>query len=365
MARPPIRSTIKGIAPVRPGGWRPSGPEARIRLSSNENVLGCSPAARWAFLRSSDGVNLYPDWRSDRLRRALAARYGLDVERIVVGSGSTELLQTVSCVFVEPGCSIVQSQYAFKSYAVGAQASGGGVVTVPETDYRVDVEALAKGVTAGTRIVFLANPGNPTGTWVSGQEIRQLWERIPDTVLLVIDAAYAGLHSETELEPLLLFAAERENVFVTSTFSKVHGLAALRVGWGYGSVELAAAFDLVRPPCNVSAAAQAAAVAALEDVVFEDKYRSLINHWRPWLAEQFGQLGLRVVQSAANFVLVEFPERGQLRPFEALQELWSRGYAVRELEAYGLPNHLRVTIGREEHNRSIVRALKALKVKCV
>ena len=355
--RPVTKPGIMEIAPYVPGKSKVDGVEHPLKLSANENILGSSPAAREAFSTAFDQLQMYPDGRSTLLREALAAKYGLEPERLLFGCGSDEIFQLINQTFLEPGDNIVQGEFGFGAYAIGARACQAQVRMAPEPGYRIDVDELLKLVDARTRIVFVANPANPTGTWNSAEEIRRLHAALPPSVVLCLDGAYAEFCDDPAYEDGMAMVREFENVVVTRTFSKLHGLAALRVGWAYMPPEMAAAIDRIRLPFNVNIPAQLAAVAALGDDDFQRRSLDLVNQWRPWMAQQLGGLGLEPLPSAANFVLVGFPPTPGRTAAEADAFLSARGLIVRYVAGYGLPNHLRITIGLEEHNRAVVEAL--------
>ena len=355
--RPTPKPGILDIAPYVPGKAKVDGVEHPLKLSANENILGSSPLAREAFATAIDHLHMYPEGRSNMLRAAIGEKYGLEPERLLFGCGSDEIFQLINQTFLEPGDNIVQGQYGFGAYAIGARACQAEVRFAPEKDYRIDVDELLKLVDGRTRAVFVANPGNPTGTWVGGAEIRRLHAALPPSVILVLDGAYAEFVDDPGFEAGAAMVREFDNVVMTRTFSNLHGLAALRVGWAYMPEEMAAAVDRIRLPFNVNIPAQLAAVAALGDDDFQARSLALVAQWRPWLAQQLGGLGLEAIPSAANFILVGFPKTPGRTAKEAEAFLASRGIIVRGVTGYGLPDHLRMTIGLEEHNRALVEAL--------
>lgn len=356
-ARPTPKPGILAIAPYVPGKATAEGVEHPLKLSANENILGSSPKAREAFASAIDQLHMYPEGRSNLLRAAIGEAYGLEPERLLFGCGSDEIFQLLNQTFLEPGDNIVQGQYGFGAYAIGARACQAEVRFAPERDYRIDVDEMLKLVDERTRLVFIANPANPTGTWITGSEIRRLHAGLAPSVVLVLDGAYAEFLSDPEFEDGASMVREFDNVVMTRTFSKLHGLAGLRVGWAYMPAEMAAAVDRIRLPFNVNIPAQLAAVAALGDTDFQTRSLALVEQWRAWLTQQIGGLGLDVVPSAANFVLVGFPKTPGRTAKEAEAYLASRGLIVRGVGGYGLPDHLRITIGLEDHNRAVVDAL--------
>ncbi len=355
--RPRPKPGILDIAQYVPGKAKAEGIEHPVKLSSNENILGCSPAALAAAQAAAGRSQLYPDGKAGALRAAIAARYGLEPERLVFGCGTDEIFALLNQVYLEPGDNVVQGEYGFGAYAIGARANMGEVRFAPEPNLRIDVDAVLALVDERTRLVFIANPGNPTGTWIGRDEVERLHRGLPPGVLLVLDGAYAEFNRDPAFTDGLDLARDAVNVVVTHTFSKLHGLAALRVGWAYAPAEVVDALERIRPPFNTSIAGQEAAVAALGDEDFQQRSLALVDQWRAFLTQQLGGLGLEVTPSAANFILVRFPAEPGKTAAAAEAFLASRGYLTRGVGGYGLPGHLRITIGLEEHNRAVVEAL--------
>ena len=356
-ARPEAKAGVLDIIPYKPGKATVEGVEHPVKLSANENILGCSEAARAAYLEAAGHLALYPDGRGQILRAAVAEHYRLEPERLILGCGTDEIFALLNQTFLTPGDNIVQGEYGFGAYGIGARANQAEVRCAPEPRHRIDVDALLEVADARTRLLFIANPANPTGTFVTGDEIRRLHERLSPEVVLVLDGAYAEFNTDPTFDDGLDLARSAENVVVTHTFSKIHGLASLRVGWAYAPAQVADAIDRIRLPFNTSIAGQLAAVAALGDRDFQERSLAHVERWRPWLAQQLGGLGLEVTPSAANFVLIGFPTTPGKTAAEAETFLARRGYILRGVANYGLPNHLRLTIGLEEHNRAVVDAL--------
>jgi histidinol-phosphate aminotransferase len=354
---PKPRQGILDITPYKPGKASAEGVAHPIKLSANENILGCSPRAREAFLTAADGLGLYPDGRASTLRAALAAHYDLEPERLLLGCGTDEIFAQLNQAYLEPGDNIIQGEYGFGAYAIGARANGGEVRFAPETHYRIDVDAILERVDERTRLVFIANPANPTGTFLPLSEVERLHAGLPAEVILVLDGAYAEFNSDPTFGDGISLAREAENIVVTHTFSKIHGLAALRVGWAYAPAAVADAVDRIRLPFNTTVAAHAAAIAALSDKDFQARSLALVETWRPWMVQQLGGLGLEVVPSSANFILVGFERDGGRVAAAAEAFLARRGLLVRGVSGYGLPDHLRITIGLEPHNRAVIDAL--------
>ena len=357
-ARPLPKPGILDIHAYVPGKARADGIAEPIKLSANENALGSSPKAQEAFASAEHSLHIYPDPRAGIVRAAVAERYRVEPERLIFGCGSDEVFQLLNQTFLEPGDNMVQGEYGFAGFAISAYACQAEVRRAREPGFRIDVDELLACVDDRTRLVFLANPGNPTGTWIPFSEVRRLHDALPPSVVLVLDGAYGEFALDPAFDDGIDLARTASNVVVTHTFSKLHGLAALRIGWGYAPLEMAQAIDRIRMPFNTSIAAQRAAVAALGDEDFQRASLEFVETWRSWLAQQIGGLGLETVgPSAANFVLVGFSKAPGRTAAEAEAFLASRGLLVRGLGMYGLPDHLRITIGLEAQNRALVDAL--------
>jgi histidinol-phosphate aminotransferase len=357
--RPRPKPGILDIEPYVGGKAKIEGVAEPLKLSSNENILGCSALARAAFEGAAGKLNLYPDGKAAALREAVAARYGLEPGRLIFGCGSDEVFTMLAQTYCEAGDNVVQGQYGFLAYRIAARSTGAEVRFAAMPDLRFDVDEALSLVDDRTRIVFLDNPGNPTGGWLRRAEVERLHRALPLACILVIDGAYAEFVDDPAFSDGLDLARGAENIVVTRTFSKIHGLAALRVGWGYAPLEMIDTLERIRGPFNVNLPAQGAAVAALGDEAFQAESRALVLQWRPWLTQQMGGLGLDVLPSQGNFVLIGFPEAPGRTAAEAEAHLASRGILVRGLANYGLKDHLRITVGLEAHNRAVVEALAA------
>jgi len=323
-----------------------------IRLASNENPLGCSPAAREAYRMLGSDLHRYPDGGTAALRKALADRYGLEAERIVATAGSDELIALLVRAYAGPGDEVLYSAHGFLMYAISARTAGATAVAAPEVGLRADVDALLERVNDRTRLLFLANPNNPTGSYLPAAEIERLHGALPPHVLLVIDAAYAEYVTAADYSDHFDLVRHSDNVVVMRTFSKIHGLAALRIGWGYMPAAVADVLNRVRGPFNVSAAGQAAAVAALDDEAFVRRSREENERVRALFVADLHRLNLRAEPSVGNFVLVAVGDAAG-----AAAHLKDRGILVRQMQAYGLPEHLRITVGTQEDMAAVVAAL--------
>jgi histidinol-phosphate aminotransferase len=349
---------ILDIIPYKGGEASVPGFDKPWKLSSNENPMGCSPAATQAYKNAAHDLAAYPDGAHEGLRNALASRYGLDTKRIMCGNGSDEIFQLLGRAFLDQGDEVVQSAHGFLVYRLTAQQAGAVCISAPEVDLTADVDALLSCVTPKTKIVFLANPNNPTGTYLPYETIKRLHAGLPSNVLLVLDGAYAEYVGANDYSSGLELAAEAGNVLMTRTFSKIHGLASARVGWCYGPQIVIDALNRVRGPFNIGGPPLAAATAAVLDQDFADKSAAFNAHWLSWLSTQIRELGLAVTPSVGNFLLVRFPQTKGKTALEADAHLRSRGLIVRAVGAYGLADYLRISVGLEEPNRLIIGALK-------
>jgi len=358
---PRAKDWIMGIAPYVPGRSTTDDGRTVAKLSSNENPLGTSGRAIAAFETADNTLSRYPDASAADLRAAIAVHYGLDPARVIHGTGSDEILHLAAGAFAGLGDEVLFVRYGFSVYEIAARRVGAVPVIAPDTDYATDVDALLALVTDKTRVVFVANPNNPTGTYAPRDEIARLHAALPADVLLVIDQAYAEYLAEDEKDGGIELAMGAPNVLVTRTFSKIFGLAAERIGWGYASTAIIDAMHRIRAPFNVTTAGQQAAIAALADTDFVDSSRAHNDAWLAWFTAEIGALGnfgLRAVPSRANFLLVLF--EGALTAEQAYHGLMDAGYIVRWLPGQGLANGLRITIGTEDEIRGVATALRAL-----
>jgi histidinol-phosphate aminotransferase len=357
MTRPVVRPNVLAIEAYVPGKSGAPGAARVFKLSANETPLGPSPAAIAALRALAPEIAAYPDGAATRLRQAIGAAHGLDPARIVCGAGSDNILALLALAFVGEGDEGIFTEHGFLEYRIVILAAGGVPVVAPETNFRASVDAILAKVTARTKIVFLANPNNPTGTFLPKPEIERLADALPPHVLLVIDAAYAEYVRRADYSPALELATQRENVAVTRTFSKIYGLAGLRLGWGYGPAHVVDALNRVRDPFNVSSAALAAGIAAVEDKAHLEAAAAHNELWLPWLTREIAALGLEVLPSVANFIAIRFPDEAGRTAADADRFLTARGLVLRAIGAYGMPQFLRLTIGSEEANRLVVAAL--------
>ena len=358
---PVPKDWIMGIAPYVPGKSKTDDGRQVAKLSSNENPFGTSDTVREAFRSAADVLERYPDSAAVDLRAALATQNGLDADRIICGTGSDEVLHMAAGAFAGPGDEIVYSRFGFSVYPIATRRVGATPVVAPDKDYATDIDAILACVTERTRVVFIANPNNPTGTYASKADIARLHASLPRHVLLVIDQAYAEYLDPQDDDGGLELARTAPNVLVTRTFSKIFGLASARVGWGYASAQVIDAMNRIRQPFSFSIASARAAVAAVADTGFVERSRLHNKEWLGWFEAQIGALsnkGLRTVPSKANFSLVLF--EGETSAETAYKGLMDAGYIVRWLPGQELPHGLRITIGTPEEMQGLVAALREI-----
>jgi len=356
-SRPQPRPGVLDIDPYVPGKSAAEGVARLFKLSSNETPLGPSSKAKAAYLKVAEHLQDYPDGAATPLREAISRAFGLDPARIVCGAGSDDLLNLIADAYLRDGDEAIHTTHGFLVYPIATLGSGAKPVVAPEKAYTADVDAILDKVTERTKVVFLANPNNPTGTYLPFNEVKRLHDSLPSHVLLVLDAAYAEYVRRNDYESGIELVATSENVLMCRTFSKIHGLAALRLGWLYGPAHVVDAINRIRGPFNVNAAAMAAGVAAIGDTAHVEAARAHNDIWLAWLTEQIQKLGLEVTPSVANFVLIHFPATKGHTAEEADAFLTRRGLILRRLVAYHLSNSLRMTVGSEEANRLVVAAL--------
>lgn len=357
MQVPAPKATILEIEPYKAGRATAPGFATPIKISANENPLGASPKARAAYLEAVDKLHFYPDPRANTLRDAIAAKYKLNPARLIFGAGSDELFSMVCQAYLSPGDVMVQPQWAFAAWAIAARASGADVRSAPERDYHVDVDAMLAAVEPRTRVVFIANPANPTGTRIPYSEIMRLHAGLRSDIVLVLDGAYA----EFAQEPDDFSLADAPNVLITRTLSKLYGLASLRVGWGYGPPDMIETLNRIRLPFNLSVPAIAAASAALSDDDFATRSIAHAVAGREKIAGLVTTvLGLIAIPSATNFVTARFPEGFSISAAAATAQLAARGVLVRSLEPYGMQDCIRISVPTDKDWPAVESALRAV-----
>lgn len=358
--RPAPKSKILDIHPYVPGESK-GGTEKVIKLASNESSLGPSPKVKEAIKARLDTLGRYPDGSSIELRKQIGETYGVDFHNVVCGNGSEQLISYLTQIYAGPGEEVIQSEFGFIAYKIATLAAGADIVMAPEKNYTTDVDAILAAVTDKTRLVFLANPNNPTGTWIPAGEVKHLRDNLPDHILLVLDAAYAEYVEEDDFEPGKALVDEaiasgKDNVAMLRTFSKIYGLAALRIGWCYGPDSVIDALNRIRGAFNLSTLAQTAGIAALRDQEYIDGIRELNNSELPRVSKALTGMGLEVLPSIGNFVLVKFPG-GHKQAFDIFSKLKKRGIILRPVGGYGLHEFLRITIGCAHENKPMLEAM--------
>lgn len=355
--RPQPKPGVLDIAAYVPGKSKGSHGKTLHKLSSNETPLGTSPAAREAIETVARKLELYPDGAATELRAAIGDMYGLNPDRIICGAGSDEVLSMLAYGYLAPGDEAIYSEHGFLVYDIAIRAAGATPIIAPEKNLTTDVDAILARVSDKTKMVFIANPNNPTGTYLPFEEVRRMHENLPSHVLLVLDAAYGEYVRRNDYESGIELAATSENVFMTRTFSKIYGLANLRLGWGFGPAHVIDALNRIRGPFNISGVAIAAGIASVQDRDFVNRSVEHNDQWLPWVTAELEKLGLTVTPSVGNFVLVHFPDEDGKRAKDADAYLLERGCVLRMVGNYGLPNSIRMTIGSEEANRTVVAHL--------
>jgi len=357
MSRPVPKPGILDIAPYTPGKSG-AGVAGRVfKLSANETPLGPSPKAIAAYKAAADHLEDYPEGSSRVLREAIGRAYGLDPDRIICGAGSDEILNFLAHTYLGPGDEAIHTAHGFLVYPIVTKAAGAKIVTVKEKNLRADVDAILAAVTPRTKIVFLANPNNPTGSYLPVDEVKRLQAGLRPDILFILDAAYSEYVGKNDYECGIELVATSNNVVMTRTFSKIYGLAAIRLGWLYAPAHVVDVLNRIRGPFNVSIPALKAGIAAIRDIAHVEKARAHNDKWIAWLAEEIARLGLHVAPSVANFLLVRFPDEPGRTAKEADAFLMKRGLILRLVASYGLPDCIRLTVGTEEANRLVVAAL--------
>jgi histidinol-phosphate aminotransferase len=355
MTSPRPRPEVLEISPYVAGEATLEGSNRVIKLSSNEGAFGVPPGAQEAYRRLAGELHRYPDGSALELRRAIGARFGLDPARIVCGTGSDDLIYQLCLAYGGPGRDVVMTEHGFLLYQIAGTYAGSRVIKTRERNLTADVEAILAAVSPSTRLCFLANPNNPTGSMLPYEEVARLRAGLPQEVLLVLDAAYAEYVERGDYDPGIRLVNATDNTVMTRTFSKVFGLGGMRVGWAYGPPAVIDVFNRVRAPFNVSIAAQAAAVAALAEPGWVEKGRAHNSEYRPKLAAGLTEAGIKVWPSVGNFVLADFATPARAAAADA--HLRRRGVIARPVGGYGLPHCLRITVGTAEEVQVVIDAL--------
>ncbi len=353
------KKEILNIAPYTPGKSKISGVAKPIKLSSNENGLGCSSKASAAY-KDFENFNRYPDATAAELRAAIGKVYNLDPEKLICGAGSDEILEIIAYAYAGEGDEVIYTKHGFLVYPIAAQSAGATPVIAPEKNYTTDVDAIIAAVTKKTRIVFFANPNNPTGTYIPKSEVLRLRKGLREDILLVIDAAYAECVTATDYSDGREIVDLGENTIMTHTFSKMYGLAALRLGWGYAHPKIIDILNRIRPPFNVTGPTLAAGIAAVNDQDFVKKSIAHNTKWREKLFAELDKLGFTPVPSQGNFIMAKFGDAADAGK-KAFEFFASKGILVREISNYQLPQHLRISIGSDDEMEKFLTALREFK----
>jgi histidinol-phosphate aminotransferase len=353
---PRPRSEVLGISPYVGGESTIPGLNRTIKLSSNEGAFGVPPDAQAAFIAAAKELHRYPDGGAVELRRAIGARFRLDPARIVCGAGSDDLIYQLCLAYGGPERDIIMSAHGFAIYEIAGTYAGSGVIKTPERDLRADVDAMLAAVSPSTRLVFLANPNNPTGSFVPRDEVARLRARLPADVLLVLDAAYAEYVERPDYDPGIALVDAGDNTVMTRTFSKIFGLGGMRIGWAYAPPAVVDVLNRVRAPFNVTLASQAVAMAALAEPGWVEKGRAHNREYRAILTQGLRKAGIKVWPSEGNFVLADFGTRERADAADAA--LRARGIIVRKVGGYGLPQCLRITVGLAEEVEQVIETLR-------
>lgn len=329
-----------------------------FKLSSNETPFGPPESAKAAFLAAGGALDIYPDGSARALREAIASRFSLDPARIVCGNGSDDILHLLAAAYIGPGDEGILTTHGFLIYKIAILAAGGTPVVAQEMDHTASVDNILACVTEKTRVVFIANPNNPTGTYLPFDEVKRLHAALPQKVLLVLDGAYAEYVRREDYSSGVELACDAGNVVMTRTFSKIFGLASLRIGWAYAPAHVCDVLNRIRGPFNVSGPAMAAGIAAVNDIAHVEMAIDHNEKWLAWLSSKLSSLGLKVTPSVGNFILVHFPKTAGLSAKDAEESLAQDGVIVRGVSSYQLPDAIRITIGTEKANMAVYESLQ-------
>ncbi|MDE0801254.1 MAG: histidinol-phosphate transaminase [Rhodospirillaceae bacterium] len=342
------RPGLDRIQSYKPGQRPIGGGGPGIKLSANESALGPSPKAMAAYAEAARVMERYPDANAVGIRNVIADRYGIAAEKILMGIGSDELLSALVRAYAGAGDEVLYPTATFPMYRIYGLSTGANIVQAPDAGHSADVDALLTAVTDRTKVVIVANPNNPTGTYLPGDEMARLRAGLRDNILLIIDAAYAEYVAKPDYDVGISLVEATDNTVMTRTFSKVHGMASLRIGWCYAHSDVVSVVGRIRSPFNVSSAAQAAGIAALEDKAHEDAVVAHTAKWHSIATQRLSALGLEITGTEGNFVCVEFPDEDGKRSTDVYEFLRQRNIIVRAMAGFGLPKHVRITIGLDE-----------------
>jgi histidinol-phosphate aminotransferase len=356
-----IREGIEDLIPYPPGKpieelERELGIKGSIKLASNENPLGPSPMAVQAVMDKVKGLHRYPDGSGYYLKRKLSEKFGLPMSKIILGNGSNELIELIIRTFLSPGEQVVQAFPTFLVYEKVVKGAGGRMISVPLSGFKIDLNAVANAITDETKIVFLTNPNNPTGSALIKEEMSEFLKQIPDGVIVVVDEAYIEFVSDEGVAQGLDLLSSHPLLVVLRTFSKLYGLAGLRIGYGFAAEELIDYMNRVRQPFNANTLAQAAAIAALDDSDFVSRTLKMVQDGLQYLYQNLNEIGLEFLQTQTNFFLIKVPQKGK----EIYDQMLKQGVIVRSMDSYGLPDYIRINVGLPEENERFIRTLKGI-----
>jgi len=356
-------SQLKDLVSYKPGkpieelarerGLQPSD---IIKMASNENPLGPSPKAVEAMTKALQEAHIYPDGFGFKLRDAIAKKFDVGIDQVVLGNGSNEIIEFIGHAFLKPGDNVITAEHAFVVYKLMATLFGAETIEVPDPGFIHDLDAMLAAITANTKEVFIANPNNPTGTMVSMEELERFMDKVPEHVVVVIDEAYYEFPNNPP--DTMKFVREGRNVILLRTFSKIQGLAGLRIGYGIGPADLIGVLHKTRQPFNANSIAQAGATAGLLDDEHQNKTRRITDEGRTYLQEEFAAMGLEYVPSHANFVLVKVGDGN-----DVFQKMLDKGVIVRAMAEYKLPDWVRISVGTMEQNRRCIATLREVLAK--
>ena len=332
---------------------------AKIKLSANESALGPSPKAKKEYIKVSKSFGRYPDSDGTFLRQTLSNKFKLDKSRIILGSGSDQIFELICKSFLKKGDEVIVPKYSFIIYRIYSKMNGAKVIYSKEDNFKVSVKDILKKVTKKTKIIFLANPNNPTGTYIKKKNLQFLRKKLRSNILLVVDDAYFEYVKQKDYNSALGIFRNYKNVVMTRTFSKIYGLAGLRVGWGYGSKDIINALNKIKPPFNVSRPALFAASAAIRDNVWLNKEINHVNKWNKKMFNEFKRMKIETNKSYSNFLLVNF-DRVKINSQKVFKLLAKTGILVRKMDVYGIKNSLRITIGKSNENRKLISKMKKI-----
>ena len=332
---------------------------ARIKLSANESALGPSPKAKKEYIKVSKSFARYPDSDGSYLRESLGNKFKLDKKRIILGAGSDQIFELICKAYLKRSDEVIVPKFSFIIYRIYSRMNGAKVIYSKEDNFKVSVQDILKKVTRKTKIVFIANPNNPTGTYISKKDLLFLRKKLRSNILLVVDDAYFEYVKQEDYSSALKLFSNFKNVIMTRTFSKIYGLAGLRVGWGYGSREIINVLNKIKPPFNINSAALSAASAAVKDTAWLNKEIKHVNHWNKKMFNEFKKMKIETNKSHSNFLLVNF-NKVKINSSKVFKLLARAGILVRKMDVYGIKNSLRITIGKSEENRKLISKMKMI-----